>query len=125
MQSPQNVQLRGTSMDGTRPDWNDENGYPTGSQGVGLLEHNKTQTINRQEKMRYIIPEGLSCEKCTLQWWWVSGNKCHYDAGEKDMLKNLKAQGWNANPWNYLGEYGDVCGKGKYGEEFWNCADIV
>lgn len=123
MQSPQNANMVGTKYDGTKPvDWSKYNGT-----GLWLAqEHSdRTQTINRIEKMRYIIPEGLSCEKCTLQWYWSSGNNCHYDAGDQTILKRMGDAGWNIGQWSYIGPNGRVCSDSSFGEEFWNCADIA
>lgn len=75
------------------------------------------QVPTPQWKMRYKIPEGLSCTACTLQWWWVSGNRCAYDADVKDYYSRNNIPAGRTKF--------DVCGKGTYGEEFWNCADIT
>jgi hypothetical protein len=65
------------------------------------------------------IPKDLECEACTLQWWWVSGNKCAYDS---DVAKYYSENGIDAG----RTKTGEVCsGGGQVGEEFWNCADIV
>jgi len=122
MQSPQNANTLGTKYDGTAyVDWDSMNT----TNGTGLtLSQQETRTINRVEKMRFVIPEDLNCDKCTLQWFWVSGNNCHYDAGDGKILNGMKAAGWNIAPWSYLGPGGRVCSSSSFGEEFWNCADI-
>lgn len=85
------------------PDWDD-------ADAVGL----QMRTVY---KMRYIIPEDLSCELCTLQWYWPTANTCAYDA---DVGKYWKEHGLNP-----VGAT-TVCQGGKiHGEEFWNCADIT
>jgi len=135
MQSPQNGNLVNTKYDGGNPaTWKDEYAMDQALQnslglGPGLsLEQegsNRTQSINRVEKMRYIIPEDLSCESCTLQWYWTSGNNCHYDTGDTAILALLGKEGWNVGAWSYIGTSGAICSKTKFGEEYWNCADIV
>lgn len=70
-------------------------------------------------KMRYIIPEDLKCEACTLQWYWPTANTCAYD---KDV-----GEYWKRNGMSAVGAT-TVCGTNGYGadgEEFWNCADIT
>lgn len=107
---------------GLTPDWKDENiepDSPNSTYGV--------QQINGRQKMRYIIPEGLTCEKCTLQWWWVTGNTCLYDNHYKKYFMKMKRLGWDAQKWSHAAYgHGEVCSTGgKFGEEFWNCADIA
>mmetsp|Transcript_15957 Transcript_15957/g.38111 ORF Transcript_15957/g.38111 Transcript_15957/m.38111 type:complete len:418 (-) Transcript_15957:155-1408(-) len=34
-------------------------------------------------KMKYQLPPGLKCEKCTMQWWWLTANSCH-PKGERE-----------------------------------------
>jgi len=71
-------------------------------------------------KMRYIIPEDLACEKCTLQWYWPTANTCAYDDDVGEY--------WKRNGLSPVGSTDPVCGtkgRGADGEEFWNCADIT
>jgi len=93
------------------PDWKDSDIYSKDSwkdSNMSMLEMRdnstrekaQTQSINAREKMRYIIPEGLSCTKCTLQWWWVSGNTCLYDNHYKTYFLAMKAAGWSAEKWS-------------------------
>jgi len=72
--------------------------------------------------MRYVIPEDLSCDHCTLQWWWVSGNQCLYDQDVIKYMKRMEELGWQ--PFTRATA---ICHaeNGAYGEEFWNCADIA
>lgn len=70
---------------------------------------------------RYVIPDDLSCEKCTLQWWWVSGNQCLYDQDVRKYMAQMQEEGWQ--PFTRAEA---ICSEvGAYGEEFWNCADIT
>lgn len=75
--------------------------------------------------MRYVIPEDLSCEHCTLQWYYATGNSCAYD---EDYF--IFDPGWKfffayGSSW---GTCANSCcgaaGSGNFGEEFWNCADV-
>jgi len=75
-------------------------------------------------KMRYVIPAGLKCAHCTLQWYWSTGNTCLYDEGYFAYFEKMAAAGWPASEWCPLCNGGSVCGS-SFGEEFWNCADIA
>eukprot|EP00931_Biecheleriopsis_adriatica_P077834 TRINITY_DN5131_c0_g1_i4.p1 TRINITY_DN5131_c0_g1~~TRINITY_DN5131_c0_g1_i4.p1 ORF type:complete len:940 (-),score=148.59 TRINITY_DN5131_c0_g1_i4:208-3027(-) len=83
--------------------------------------------------MRYVIPAGLSCEHCTLQWYWATGNSCLYDEDYIPYFKHMQSLGWDASAWapwaveSWATKKNVACGpdgKGTFGEEFWNCADI-
>ena len=54
------------------------------------------------------LPAGVSCSRCVLQWYWLSGNSC-------------VPPGDPRGPNDPLGSCG---GTGSNPEEFWNCADI-
>jgi len=82
--------------------------------------------------MRYKIPENLRCSKCTLQWYWSSGNSCYYDGDYFDYFRGLDALGWDVKEWQPLvleswANCDSRCCKtnGTFGEEFWNCADVA
>jgi len=98
-------------------DWDSDRDFPQMQkeidESVGIASHGSTY------KMKYVIPDDLSCEKCTLQWWWVSANKCAHD---KDV-----GEYWSRNGMNPRGKTTPLCGpsSGIYAEEFWNCADIT
>jgi len=92
-----------------------------------------------KHRMRYVIPAGLKCEHCTLQWYWSSGNTCLYDSDYFTYFRDqfpTERPGWNLEAWSqFATNFGEDCGSaccgpksdgksGKYGEEFWNCADI-
>ncbi|KAJ7379975.1 hypothetical protein OS493_012737 [Desmophyllum pertusum] len=52
-------------------------------------------------RIKLVLPKGLTCDHCVMQWWWTVGNN------------------WGCND---NGECG--VGKGKKQETFVNCADI-
>jgi len=90
--------------------------------------------IGEVHSMRYKIPESLSCEHCTLQWYYSTGNSCLYDGGYISYFKKMAELGWSASEWVYGGMASWVTcensccgpsGTGAFGEEFWNCADIA
>ncbi|XP_067028879.1 uncharacterized protein [Acropora muricata] len=60
----------------------------------------KTST-NGKFNIPLVLPKGLTCDHCVLQWWWTVGNNWGCDAN---------------------GDCG--VGKGKKQETFVNCADI-
>jgi len=70
-------------------------------------------------KMRYIIPEGLECERCTLQYYWPTANTCTLD---DDVAKYWEDLG-REPPTYWPGKH--KCVGTQHGEEFWNCADIT
>lgn len=84
-------------------------------------------------RMRYKIPEELSCTHCTLQWYWSTGNSCLYDSHYLQYFADLKTAGWPAEEWcskcNMPGNMPgsgcvECCSSSAWAEEFWNCADI-
>lgn len=67
--------------------------------------------------VRYIIPEGLSCRSCTLQWTWITGNQCAFDS---DHSAYCKANGCSPIEWPKY-----ACSAQSRSPELdWNCADI-
>lgn len=83
--------------------------------------------------MRYHIPDDFACERCTLQWYWATGNSCLADVDYFEYFQKMKALGWRAELWaprifeKWATKENSVCGKkasGRFPEEFWNCADI-
>jgi len=79
----------------------------------------------------YKLPDGVTCEKCTLQWWWSSANSCtpHPDAYQC-YFQNMQALGWNAAAWcNGACSFSGTCPASQgasvlCGEQFKNCADV-
>lgn len=77
------------------------------------------------------IPEGVSCEKCTLQFWYRTANSCtpHPDA-YNCFFQGLRDQGWNADAWcSGACQYSGTCpsvqaAENTCGEQFTNCADV-
>lgn len=71
-------------------------------------------------KMKYYLPEGVSCDHCVLQWYWRTANSCNprgYESG--GFVRNvINRQDW-ANGANMAS-----CGGEAYAEEFFNCADV-
>eukprot|EP00746_Dinoflagellata_sp_MGD_P068490 gnl/MRDRNA2_/MRDRNA2_28180_c0_seq1.p1 gnl/MRDRNA2_/MRDRNA2_28180_c0~~gnl/MRDRNA2_/MRDRNA2_28180_c0_seq1.p1 ORF type:complete len:751 (+),score=116.43 gnl/MRDRNA2_/MRDRNA2_28180_c0_seq1:182-2254(+) len=74
--------------------------------------------------MHYRLPKGLTCNKCTLQWHWQTANSCLPDQSYKTYpFPSSGWCGWCKAGWATIPVAG--CGNGgRYGEEFWNCADI-
>jgi len=94
-----------------------------------MAPEHPTQT--EVHRMRYKITTGLRCPHCTLQWYWSTGNTCLYDGLYFSYFSKMAAAGWRASEWcgacvSGSSCAGKCCGQasGKFGEEFWNCADI-
>lgn len=70
-------------------------------------------------KLQYKLPAGYTCERCILQWNYLSGHKCHppclkSDRFYPDCRKNPKFSGTYAATMDYCeGPYA------AYPEEFW------
>merc|ERR1740123_1661975 len=79
----------------------------------------------------YQLPQGVACEKCTLQWWWSSANSCtpHPDA-YRCYFQKIEQQQWNAGAWcRGACSFAGACpavqrGASNCGEQFKNCADV-
>jgi len=84
------------------------------------------RSLPQTDKFRYIIPLDLSCESCTLQWRWWTGNS---GLGKNDYgcyWSQLKQAGWNTN--NFHGYFdGKPCGSNvaKNVEQFVGCSDVT
>jgi hypothetical protein len=80
--------------------------------------------------MRYKIPASLTCEACTLQWYWSTGNTCFYDGDYLTYFRAMEDLGWNAAAWapnavqSWATRENTACNAQRWQEEFWNCADI-
>jgi len=88
-------------------------------------------SMSADYKFTYKLPDGVTCEKCTLQWWWSSANSCtpHPDA-YRCYFQNMQALGWNASAWcSGACSFSGVCPASQganvlCGEQFKNCADV-
>jgi len=83
-------------------------------------------------RMRYRIPADLTCSQCTLQWYYSTGNTCLYDGDYFTYFARMQELGWPSTEWCSFCTPGASCSRtccgpesGRYGEEFWNCADIA
>lgn len=88
-------------------------------------------SMSADYKFTYKLPDGVTCEKCTLQWWWSSANSCtpHPDA-YRCYFQNMQALGWNASAWcSGACSFSGTCPASQganvlCGEQFKNCADV-
>merc|ERR1719469_1691839 len=88
-------------------------------------------SMNADYTFTYKLPDGVTCEKCTLQWWWSSANSCtpHPDA-YRCYFQNMQALGWNAAAWcSGACSFSGTCPASQgapvlCGEQFKNCADV-
>merc|ERR1719203_128417 len=82
-------------------------------------------------KFHYKLPDGVTCQKCTLQWWWSSANSCapHPDA-YRCYFQKMEKLGWSARAWcsgacEFSGTCPDIQRPAtECGEQFKNCADV-
>merc|ERR1712151_544462 len=102
-------------------DWSDE-----------MVDTNTLPAATELRSITYKVPAALTCEKCTLQWYWVSANTCLYDADYLTYFRDLHAKGWSdVEKWaphvlqSWATADNTVCNSGRFSEEFWNCADIA
>jgi len=81
-------------------------------------------------RFHYWIPSDLTCESCTLQWWWMSANSCtpHRDA-YACYFQEMSRKGWDAAAWWAGASASASCPAAQgppreCGEQFKNCADV-
>jgi len=105
---------------------------PPGGEGWSSGSSEALAGTAEVHRMRYTIPADLTCSRCTLQWYYSTGNTCLYDGDYFTHFAQMQAQGWPSMEWcNFCTPgascSGTCCGpeSGKFGEEFWNCADIA
>jgi len=101
-------------------DWSDE-----------MVDTTTLPAATELRSITYKVPAALSCERCTLQWYWVSANTCLYDADYLSYFRDLHEKGWNnVEKWaphvlqSWATAENTVCNSVRFSEEFWNCADI-
>jgi hypothetical protein len=101
-------------------DWSDE-----------MVDTSRLPAATELRSIRYKVPAGLSCQRCTMQWYWSSANTCLYDADYLSYFRDLHQKGWSeVETWaphvlqSWATADNTVCSSTRFGEEFWNCADI-
>ncbi|EER09493.1 conserved hypothetical protein [Perkinsus marinus ATCC 50983] len=75
--------------------------------------------------MTFELPKDLTCELCTIQWNWITGNSCLVK-GYKSYYENFKKE-YPELDGSWAGQAGSPlpsCETTRDGEQFWNCADI-
>jgi hypothetical protein len=83
------------------------------------LEPECAPGYNKTVAMKYQVPSNLTCERCVLQWWWVTGNTCN----PPDYEKRSSQPAHVASGCEWWQSALPKCGV-SYPEEFWNCADV-
>jgi hypothetical protein len=78
-------------------------------------------TTHYRMRARFKLPEGVSCENCVLQWWWITGNSCTAPGYDDNMKFPAKYR----NGFFKEGLKNSKCVGTTVAEEFWNCADIA
>lgn len=79
-------------------------------------------------KMKYKIPDDVSCRNCVIQWYWVTGNYCNTQ-GYVEYFQGKNKPNWPKCPgqnWS-LGGYNAKLApcRGRNGpEQYWGCADV-
>ncbi|KAF8061068.1 Mutyh [Scenedesmus sp. PABB004] len=72
---------------------------------------------NTVYEVRYRLPAGFTCDRCILQWHWLTGHSCWPPCTKEDpTFPNCAAPTY---PLPACGSPG-----ASYPEEFWNCADV-
>jgi hypothetical protein len=83
------------------------------------LEPECSPNYNKTIFMKYRMPANVTCERCVIQWWWITGNSCNApDYANRSPQPAHVASGcqwWEPNL--------PACST-TYPEEFWNCADV-
>jgi len=84
--------------------------------------------IGQRMTVHYKLPEGLVCDHCILQLWWITSNSClppgyreFFSDKTNNVMPECNGDGGSKGLWN---EYLSDCGVKSIPEEFWNCADI-
>jgi hypothetical protein len=77
---------------------------------------------NYEMTAKFKLPEGVTCDHCVLQWWWLTANSC-VPPGYRDFDFPKAHQGDGKTDF-YIPTQEDCVGT-TAGEEFWNCADIA
>ena len=64
-------------------------------------------------RVKYQLPAGFTCDKCKLQYYYLTGSRCWPPCNKKEGCQK---------PVNYA-----YCGEpgAEYPEEFWGCADVA
>ncbi|CAK0812331.1 unnamed protein product [Prorocentrum cordatum] len=81
-------------------------------------------------RFHYWIPSNLTCQSCTLQWWWMSANSCTpHDDAYACYFREMARSGWNAAAWWGGASASANCPAvqappRECGEQFKNCADV-
>ena len=69
------------------------------------------ETSTKSFRVKFKLPPGLNCDRCILQWYYMTGNSCV----PKGVPQGLPGYSYS------MGECG---GNAANPEEFWNCADV-
>uniref|UniRef100_A0A7S1X728 CBM1 domain-containing protein n=2 Tax=Tetraselmis chuii TaxID=63592 RepID=A0A7S1X728_9CHLO len=75
-------------------------------------------------KAGFKLPEGVTCERCVIQMWWITANSC-VPPGYRtfDFPDEWNTCGGDGGAGWYTSNGADCVGTTR-GEEFWNCADV-
>jgi hypothetical protein len=83
------------------------------------LEPECAPEYNKTVWMKYRMPADVTCERCVIQWWWITANSCnppdYANRSPQPAHVATGCQWWQSNL--------PVCST-TYPEEFWNCADV-
>lgn len=82
--------------------------YPLGPRSAPLPMYNQ----------RYRLPAGVSCERCVLQWRYVTGHTCMVPGMDWDYARQ------NIMPFPHECKSDYMEPNAMPPEKFWNCADI-
>eukprot|EP00192_Tetraselmis_astigmatica_P011861 CAMPEP_0117670744 /NCGR_PEP_ID=MMETSP0804-20121206/12942_1 /TAXON_ID=1074897 /ORGANISM="Tetraselmis astigmatica, Strain CCMP880" /LENGTH=397 /DNA_ID=CAMNT_0005479115 /DNA_START=102 /DNA_END=1292 /DNA_ORIENTATION=- len=73
---------------------------------------------------KFKLPEGVTCETCVIQMWWITANSC-VPPGYRDFNfpTDWDTCGGDGGAGWYTSGQAD-CEGSTQAEEFWNCADV-
>eukprot|EP00929_Paragymnodinium_shiwhaense_P093330 TRINITY_DN5347_c0_g3_i1.p1 TRINITY_DN5347_c0_g3~~TRINITY_DN5347_c0_g3_i1.p1 ORF type:complete len:416 (-),score=51.67 TRINITY_DN5347_c0_g3_i1:307-1482(-) len=80
------------------------------------------------DKIYLKLPQGVTCDACTMQWRWWSANSCTPATDYKCFAEELAGAGYSTSAWGLEGWDskcpGGGCDRCGCGEEFRNCVDV-
>lgn len=85
--------------------------------------------MGKDGTMKYILPEGLVCDHCVIQWFYSAANECNAPGVVDFYTGPDSPAGWDdcKGQSGAVGGYGawmPTCGGKDFSQEYFNCADV-